>query len=127
MTLSIVTAEKTLFEGEITEFSSETAQGHFEILSDHQPLIYMTVPTFTTIKGVDGDHTFLTGQGLLHLENNKLSFIVEEGYSPQDLKREQVEEELILAQKLLQEDPTSSLRKEALRFARLKESFLSKD
>ncbi|MFB0919186.1 MAG: hypothetical protein QMB63_08990 [Clostridiaceae bacterium] len=71
--LKIVTAEKILIDEEVTSFKTSNDDGEFQILTDHSPLISLTVKGLSEYITPNGERkTIETEAGVLKFKNNSL-------------------------------------------------------
>ena len=102
--LSILTPEKELYSGDISELSTETTEGDIAILPDHMPMITMLKPTVTTFTTTDGKKlSAFTGSGLLKVGDGSLSLMCEVSEWPADIDKERAEEARKRAEERLKE------------------------
>ena len=78
MILDIITPDRKLFEGEITLVKVPGTDGSFEMMDNHAPIVSSLDKGEIKIIPVDGDEIFITiSGGLVELNNNKVSILVE--------------------------------------------------
>jgi len=78
MILDIITPDKKLFEGEITLVKVPGTDGSFEMMNNHAPIVSSLEKGEIKIIPVDGDDIFINiSGGLVELNNNKVSILVE--------------------------------------------------
>lgn len=78
-TTTILTPEKTLFEGEITSVSAPGTAGYFEVLANHAPMIATLDAGKLTIVQKDGKRQiFSISGGVFENHQNKALILVTE-------------------------------------------------
>lgn len=76
--LKIVTAEKVLIDEDVNSFKTSGTDGQFQILTNHSPLIALTVPCQTEYLTKTGEkRTIQTSSGILKFFNNDLLLITD--------------------------------------------------
>ena len=78
MILDIITPDKNLFSGEITLVKVPGTNGSFEMMNNHAPIVSSLADGEIKVIPVSGEEIFfnITG-GLVELNNNKVSILVE--------------------------------------------------
>ena len=78
MILDIITPDKKLFSGEITLVKVPGTNGSFEMMNNHAPIVSSLADGEIKVIPVSGEEIFfnITG-GLVELNNNKVSILVE--------------------------------------------------
>ena len=93
LTLNILTPEKELFNGEISELLSENEDGKFGILINHVAMITTLIPCVTVIKQADGKKLeIFTSTGVLKLSDNQLDLLCEAAEWPENIDLARAEE-----------------------------------
>lgn len=77
MNLEILTPDKKVFEGEVTSVTVPGAQGSFEILNNHAPIISTLDDGKVIIRGAGKEHKFYTKGGVVEVINNKVIVLAE--------------------------------------------------
>ena len=78
MILDIITPDKKLFSGEITLVKVPGTDGSFEMMNNHAPIVSSLEEGEIKVIPVDGDEIFINiSGGLVELNNNKVSILVE--------------------------------------------------
>ncbi len=77
---SIITHEKTFYEGKVLLVTVPGKAGYFGILSHHSPIISEIVPGKITIKDSSGKTREIEskGKGFIEVSNNKASLLLDE-------------------------------------------------
>ena len=77
--LSILSAEKILFDGDVKYLSVPAAEGYMGILPDHASLISSLTPGKVEIRPLEGLPVLfsLKGNGLLEVNRNVVSLLVD--------------------------------------------------
>jgi|ERR1035437_2301918 F-type H+-transporting ATPase subunit epsilon len=105
MTIDIVTPEKRIFEGKITELTAPGTDGEFGILPEHAPFATAIEPGVVTIVKENGEREMLAvSGGYIEVTRYKVVLLVEsaerEGEVDMDtLKRRKEEKEKLLKTK----------------------------
>lgn len=77
MNLSIISPEKVIYEGEITELIAPTVMGEIAVLPHHADLLTQLADGEMTVKHSGKDlHVAVTG-GFLQIRNNEISIIAD--------------------------------------------------
>ncbi|MEM1326675.1 MAG: ATP synthase F1 subunit epsilon [Bacteroidota bacterium] len=78
MNISILTADQSIFEGEITSVKVPGVLGEFQILNNHAPIVSALQEGKVTIKKADGEQmNFTIQQGFIEVLNNEVSLLVQ--------------------------------------------------
>lgn len=77
MKLTIVTPEKTVFEGTATGVIVPGTKGAFEVLDHHAPIISSLQAGVVTVRTTDGDSEFAIRSGFMEVSNNEVSVCAE--------------------------------------------------
>lgn len=77
MKLEILTPDKKIFEGDVTSVTVPGAQGSFEILNNHAPIISTLEDGKVVIRGVGKEQHFYTKGGVVEVINNKVIVLAE--------------------------------------------------
>lgn len=87
--LKIVTAEKILVDEEITSFKTSNEDGEFQILTDHSPLISLTVKALSEYITAAGERKSIeTEAGVLKFKNNTLLLMTSDDEELSDIDEE---------------------------------------
>lgn len=79
MELVILTPEKELFKGEIKSVKVPGANGQFEILSNHAPIVSsLDKGTVRVVDSQSNAHEFTIANGFVEVLNNAVSVLVVE-------------------------------------------------
>ena len=76
MIVEILTPDKTLFSGEADVVTLPGAQGSFQILKNHAPLIANLSKGILSIKSAEGKQQFDVNGGLVEVLKNKVIVLV---------------------------------------------------
>ena len=80
MKLTVITPDKTLFEGDITSINIATSDGSFTILNQHAPLITVVKDAVSTIlEKADKRSHIAFASGTVKVLNNEIALIVDYG------------------------------------------------
>ncbi len=77
MKLEILTPDKKIFEGEVTSVTVPGAQGSFEILNNHAPIISTLDDGKVVIRGNGKEQHFYTRGGVVEVIDNKVIILAE--------------------------------------------------
>jgi len=72
MQLEILTPEKRIFEGEVTVITFPGADGSFQVLDNHAPLISLLKEGLVEYKGKEGAHNIAITGGVVEVLKNKV-------------------------------------------------------
>jgi F-type H+-transporting ATPase subunit epsilon len=126
--LNIITPERKVFDGEVSELTTENDIGRLEILPNHVPMVTSIIPTVTTFTTVDGKKLKLfTSIGVLRIENNQLNLLSEDVEWPQEIDIKRAEEAKIKAEQLLKEKENIDYKRAELKLKRALARIKAKD
>ena len=76
--LGIYSAEKTIYEGQITSLVAPSVSGYLGVLADHAPLAVMLKSGTVTFKDISGKATVINtrGEGYLEVLHNKATILL---------------------------------------------------
>ncbi len=77
MNLEILTPDKKIFEGEVTSVTVPGAQGSFEILNNHAPIISILDNGKVVVRSAGKEQKFYTKGGVVEAINNKVIVLAE--------------------------------------------------
>lgn len=78
MILDIITPDKKIFSGEITLVKVPGTDGSFEMMNNHAPIVSSLDEGEIKVIPVDGNEILIKiSGGLVELNNNKISILVE--------------------------------------------------
>jgi len=77
MKLEILTPDKKIFEGDVTSVTVPGAQGSFEILNNHAPIISTLDNGKVVIRTNGKEQHFYTKGGVVEVINNKVIVLAE--------------------------------------------------
>ncbi len=78
MRLTIVTPEKTIYDGEAISVAVPGTKGAFEVLDNHAPIISSLQSGVITVKTADGVQEFTVRSGFIEVARNSVSICAEE-------------------------------------------------
>jgi F-type H+-transporting ATPase subunit epsilon len=78
MKLTIVTPEKTIYDGEAISVAVPGTKGAFEVLDNHAPIISSLQSGVITVKTADGVQEFTVRSGFIEVARNSVSICAEE-------------------------------------------------
>ena len=77
MILEILTPDKKVFEGEVTSVTVPGAQGSFEILNNHAPIISILDDGKVVVRTNGKEQKFYTKGGVVEVIENKVIVLAE--------------------------------------------------
>ena len=77
MHVEILTPDAHIFDGEAEVVTLPGADGSFQILDNHAPLVSILQPGPVTVKTKTGELRFNTTGGVAEVSNNKLAILAE--------------------------------------------------
>ncbi|HEY9048212.1 MAG TPA: ATP synthase F1 subunit epsilon [Ohtaekwangia sp.] len=77
MHLEILTPEKKVFEGDVTIATFPGADGSFQIMDHHAPLISLLKEGVVEYKGKDGAHQITVTGGVVEVLKNKVILLAD--------------------------------------------------
>ncbi len=77
MKLEILTPDKKIFEGEVTSVTVPGAQGSFEILNHHAPIISTLYDGKIVVRGNGSEQYFYTKGGVVEVIDDKVIVLAE--------------------------------------------------
>lgn len=77
LTIDIVTPEEKLFSGEATAVTLPGAEGQFQVLWNHAPLIAALGKGKVKVQDASGTQEFQTNGGIVEVMKNKVIVLVE--------------------------------------------------
>ena len=77
MNLSLVTPDKSVFEGEIVSVKLPGSDGSFEVLENHAPLVSSLSKGTVRIKTSSSEEKFVIDSGVVEIANNKVIILAE--------------------------------------------------
>jgi len=77
MKLEIVTPEKKVFQGEVSEASFPGAGGSFQVLSNHAPLVSALAKGAVSFTTTEGKQTMIIDGGVVEVKDNVIVLLVE--------------------------------------------------
>jgi F-type H+-transporting ATPase subunit epsilon len=102
--LTILTPERKIFDGEVKELITENELGRLEILPRHETMLTSLAATVTYFTTLDGKSLRLfTSTGMLKIEDNVISMLVETAEWPEEIDLSRAEEARKKAEVLLKE------------------------
>jgi F-type H+-transporting ATPase subunit epsilon len=93
--LKIVTPTKTVFEGEVQNFTAPGSVGNFEVLYNHAPIVSKLMPgmfKYVLLSGKEA-HYYVSG-GFLELHQNSGTVLADSAELPSEISIPQVESEI---------------------------------
>ena len=93
LNFSIISPEKELYRGLITEVLTESNNGFIQILPDHMDVIVVLKPSITSFKQEDGKELkAFTSDGIMTVKNNLVSILCDSCEWPENIDLMRAEE-----------------------------------
>ncbi|WP_209332348.1 ATP synthase F1 subunit epsilon [Lunatimonas salinarum] len=77
MHLEIITPDKKIFEGEVSEASFPGADGSFQVLKNHAPIVSALATGSVSFSTSDGKQTLQVHGGVVEVNDNKIIVLAE--------------------------------------------------
>ena len=77
MQLDIITPDETVFSGEVTSVTVPGAEGMFQVLFNHAPIISSLTEGKIKLKDSNGEKEFSAAGGVIEVLKNKIIILVE--------------------------------------------------
>ncbi len=77
MHLEIVTPDKKVFQGEISEASFPGANGAFQVLKNHAPLVSALAKGIVSFTTADGKQSMVVDGGVVEVKDNNIVLLAE--------------------------------------------------
>ena len=77
MYLEIITPDKKIFSGEVSSVSVPGADGRFQVLNNHAPILSTLKPGQVKVKSQEGDQVFEVRGGVIEVLKNKVVVLAE--------------------------------------------------
>lgn len=127
--IKILTLGNIIMDDLAEKLFTTTAYGDVEILANHAPSIFSTIPSITTI--IDGDgqqHELFTSKGVINVKNNVVTFCCDSAEDKSDIDLERAEKAKARAEKRINEPDKYDVNraKEALLRAEVRIKLLNK-
>jgi F-type H+-transporting ATPase subunit epsilon len=101
--VEIITPNQVVCAKEVTSLVVDSSMGELEILPEHRPIVAILETGSTRLKLQNGNiETIATSSGILNLENNRATLVVEEAVNIHELRTvSSIEEAKLLAKNAL--------------------------
>ena len=106
--LTIITPERTFFEGETTFAEFTTEEGRVGIYPGHEALTLMLAPGVLLIRDENGSRKAAMHKGFAEILPDRVTVIAQIAEWPEEIDRNRAEEARIKAERALQEDGSSA-------------------
>lgn len=117
--LNIITPDREIFNGDVSELTTENEIGRLEILPNHVPMVTALIPTVTSFTTPEGEKRKLfTSTGVLRINNNELKVLAENAEWPEEIDLKRAEEAKIKAEELLKEKEKVDYKRAELKLKR---------
>jgi len=77
MQLEIVTPEKKIFQGEVSEASFPGAGGSFQVLNDHAPIVAALAKGAVSFTTAEGKQSMIVEGGVVEVKDNVIVVLAE--------------------------------------------------
>ncbi|MCH7397537.1 ATP synthase F1 subunit epsilon [Belliella sp. DSM 107340] len=77
MQLEIVTPDKKVFQGEVSEASFPGANGAFQVLKNHAPLVSALAKGTVSFTTKDGKQSMIVDGGVVEVKDNNIVLLAE--------------------------------------------------
>ncbi|MCH7402355.1 ATP synthase F1 subunit epsilon [Belliella kenyensis] len=77
MQLEIVTPDKKVFQGEVSEASFPGANGAFQVLKNHAPLVSALAKGTVSFTTNEGKQSLIVDGGVVEIKDNKIVLLAE--------------------------------------------------
>jgi F-type H+-transporting ATPase subunit epsilon len=77
MKLEIVTPEKKVFQGEVSEASFPGADGSFQVLNNHAPIVSALAKGAVSFTSAEGKQSILVDGGVVEVKDNVIVVLAE--------------------------------------------------
>ena len=102
--LSVITPEKSLFDGDVNSIIVPTTQGEMGVLTGHHPVIAQLGLGSIKMTLADQDEKVIfIGSGYLEVNNNKATILADQAENVEDIAIEQARKAREKAEELLKE------------------------
>lgn len=116
--LQLVTPDRSIFDGEVEEFTAPGAMGPFTILSNHAPIVSALVAGIFSWKETGRQSKLLLGGGFLEFHENAGVVLASSAERVEDIDVERAERAYQRAQERLQHPMDGTIDYERARQAR---------
>jgi F-type H+-transporting ATPase subunit epsilon len=77
MHLEIITPDKKIFQGEVSEASFPGASGAFQVLNNHAPLVSALAKGVVAFTTKEGRHNMMVDGGVVEVKDNNIILLAE--------------------------------------------------
>ncbi len=81
MQLEIVTPEKKIFQGEVSEASFPGAGGSFQVLNNHAPIVAALAKGAVSFTTIEGKQSMIVEGGVVEVKDNVIVVLAEKVFS----------------------------------------------
>ncbi len=117
---SILTPEKTIFEGEVDFAVVQAHDGEMGFLADHAPLISELGVGECRLRDVDGAEFLVIDGGVVEVRENRMIILAEGAIKKEELRKADIENRLKEVQAILPEPFTDQQEKKQKEMKKLK-------
>lgn len=94
MQVSIISPERSLFEGEATAITLPGVVGSFTVLASHAPLVSELAPGEVVVNQPSGSQVYVVEGGFAEVSHNKVIALVEGAVLPSEIDKAKEQEKL---------------------------------
>ena len=106
--LTIITPERTFFEGDVSFSEFTTEEGRVGIYPGHEALTLMLAPGVLLIRTENGDRKAAMHKGFAEILPDRVTVLAQIAEWPEEIDRNRAEEDRIKAERALSEDGSSA-------------------
>lgn len=101
--LSIITPERTIWDGQVDQVTLQTTEGEITVLPHHIPLISIVVPGTVMVRMGKEEHLFAVSSGVIDVDGNTIRVLTDTADRAEELQEAAVEQAKTAAEKLQSE------------------------
>ncbi len=116
--LHLVTPDRTIFEGEVEEFTAPGSVGPFTIMFNHAPIVSALVPGIFKWMPASADTRYLLGGGFLEFHENGATVLASSAEKIESIDLERAQRSLARAEERLQHPMDGTIDYERARASR---------
>lgn len=106
LSVSMVSPERILFEGEADSVQLPGAKAPFTVLQGHASVVTLLEPGVITIRSSTGTETYVIDGGFAEVGNDKVTALVDRAYAPLEIQLD--DEEAALAEVIARVESTET-------------------
>lgn len=90
--IKILTLGNIIMDNEVEKLFISSDYGKVELLANHAPSIFSTIPSITTIIDAEGEkHSLFTSKGIINVKNNIVTFCCDSAEYKNDIDLERAQ------------------------------------